>query len=517
MKNLIKITTVLLIIITTAFFPRLAGAKIKKIMNPSTIKLKINYPEAPPGEQIALYISANTPGIASIESEDFTKYIATPDHNGICQFVINLSKAQEANGVYIVLQSIKDTVAGFQGAPSNDWLYTILDHYFLQAGDNLTAFVCRKITFGNSHSLSDNFDFKFAGVGSLKCALRHHIDSVRENNRAVHNFLKPDSTYDIGNRYNAMSGKLLLYLQSVSGKLNHQAEEELRAHAVFLMKRYESIDQEAFLCRKVEFASSKTRINISKTIDAADLKNWSKFDRSVLNNSYDFWIAQAAKYKSIAHIRSGSYSLDSMVSFLYTIRDKKIKETLLIYSLKQYAAVINNISEVLKLASKYILTPGGKCAMLELAVIQDGQAAYNFRLPDTSGKSIRLSDFKGKVVFVDFWYTGCGNCINYYSTVLSKVEEQLRSNPNVVFITISIDKNQNSWNQSIRGGRYTSTTAINLYTNGEGEKNDLIKFYNIHAYPCPMIIGKDQRIVGTGEPLRNEAKLLTMLNAAVRN
>ncbi len=126
-----------------------------------------------------------------------------------------------------------------------------------------------------------------------------------------------------------------------------------------------------------------------------------------------------------------------------------------------------------------------------LAILTDverkskGSEAYDFILPDSNGKKVGLHDFKGKVVVVDFWYTGCPAC-----PLLSKALHPLveKKDSNVAFITISIDEDKNTWKKSIKSGLYTSDNEINLFTAGKGSDHPFITYYGVNAYPYVLII-----------------------------
>lgn len=117
-----------------------------------------------------------------------------------------------------------------------------------------------------------------------------------------------------------------------------------------------------------------------------------------------------------------------------------------------------------------------------------GTQAYNFKLVDTLGKIHRLADYKGKVVLIDFWYTGCGNCIQI-APYLKDMEITFVNKP-VIFLSVNIDKTRGQWIKSINGGKYNSHYVTNLFTDGQELKHPICLHYNINACPTLILIDK---------------------------
>jgi len=82
-----------------------------------------------------------------------------------------------------------------------------------------------------------------------------------------------------------------------------------------------------------------------------------------------------------------------------------------------------------------------------LSTLQPGQPAPDFTLSDPDGQSVSLSQFKGKVVLLDFWASWCSPCIADLGT-LRKIKKQVAAQP-VVFLNISLDANEGAWKQAI--------------------------------------------------------------------
>jgi len=74
------------------------------------------------------------------------------------------------------------------------------------------------------------------------------------------------------------------------------------------------------------------------------------------------------------------------------------------------------------------------------AAAEQGQKmpAPDFTLPDLQGRPVQLSDFRGKVVIVDFWATWCLPCI-FQVPELNKLAAAHREKGDVVVIGVSVD------------------------------------------------------------------------------
>ena len=73
----------------------------------------------------------------------------------------------------------------------------------------------------------------------------------------------------------------------------------------------------------------------------------------------------------------------------------------------------------------------------EIEDLNAGEAAYDFELKDVSGRKHKLSDYRGKLVLLNFWATWCTPCITEMPA-LETLQSRFDSERFVV-LTISVD------------------------------------------------------------------------------
>jgi len=144
-----------------------------------------------------------------------------------------------------------------------------------------------------------------------------------------------------------------------------------------------------------------------------------------------------------------------------------------------------------------------------------GASCFQFSLSDGRGDSIRLSDFEGKVILIDFWFTGCGGCVTYSAMLDKYIYPRYKNNPGVVFLSVSGDKNRERWLESVSGERYTRKDNINVYTGGHGFEHPFTKFYEFNGGPNSLLIDRHGKIYEGNPPLNDMVKLMKLIDKAL--
>jgi len=139
-----------------------------------------------------------------------------------------------------------------------------------------------------------------------------------------------------------------------------------------------------------------------------------------------------------------------------------------------------------------------------------GQSVAPFFLTGKNNEIISISDYKDKVVVLDFWFTGCRGCM-ILAHSLKIAKKRLADDTDIVFISVSIDKDKNTWLKSVSEEKYTHADFINTYTGGDGMDHPLIKRYSITAYPRLMIIGKNNKLATANPHIPNSLEEVDIL------
>jgi hypothetical protein len=143
----------------------------------------------------------------------------------------------------------------------------------------------------------------------------------------------------------------------------------------------------------------------------------------------------------------------------------------------------------------------------QLKTMGKGADAFNFSLPDSSGKIISLSDFRGKIVFIDLWHNPCTGCKVFNLEFDKKVYPFIKDNPEVVIISISMNLTKSKWLDGVV--KYSRPEFVNLYTAGLGDQHPFIKHYNVLAIP----IDRNGKIISATVPFTGKGEdLLALIN-----
>ncbi len=136
-------------------------------------------------------------------------------------------------------------------------------------------------------------------------------------------------------------------------------------------------------------------------------------------------------------------------------------------------------------------------------VTQSDTQASDFSLQDMNGKAVRLSDYKGKVVLLEFWAAWCPPC-RASVPGLEKLHKAYKDK-GLVLLAVSMD--EGGWDE-VRS--FIAESGI-TYTVLKGTEDVAIK-YQVRSIPLMLILNKEGKIakrylgMGSDEELETDIK-----------
>ncbi|HWT26982.1 MAG TPA: cytochrome c biogenesis protein/redoxin [Mobilitalea sp.] len=125
--------------------------------------------------------------------------------------------------------------------------------------------------------------------------------------------------------------------------------------------------------------------------------------------------------------------------------------------------------------------------------------AYDFTLVDQYGNKHTLSDYKGKVVFLNFWATWCPPCKKEIPDIEEIYQEYGKNEGDVIILGVANPtSNEYPNNQDVSKKEVIKFLDDNKYTFPVvlDETGDILKNYYISAFPTTFLIDKDGNIIG---------------------
>lgn len=149
--------------------------------------------------------------------------------------------------------------------------------------------------------------------------------------------------------------------------------------------------------------------------------------------------------------------------------------------MKHLVSLLSIVLSILFTLNSFANTPYEKFSQ------QPAVMAPDFTLPGTSEQNIKLSDYRGKIVLLNFWATFCAPCrMEMPSLQAISIKYQ---NDDVVVVAVSLDSGREKavkkWIKKMQ-----LEFPIALEGNSAGDS------YEVSALPVTFIIGKEGQLIG---------------------
>ena len=158
------------------------------------------------------------------------------------------------------------------------------------------------------------------------------------------------------------------------------------------------------------------------------------------------------------------------------------------------------------------LVKDAQAELFEIRELCVGKPAPEVSGQDFDGKPLELSDFKGKVVVVDFWTTTCGAC-RQMSAYERSLVERMQGKP-FALLGVNCDREQD------KPSEWMAKEAVTWRSWRDGDEGNasgpIFRRFNVHTWPTLYILDQRGIIRHRFKGFPGAGKLDAAINALVR-
>lgn len=151
-------------------------------------------------------------------------------------------------------------------------------------------------------------------------------------------------------------------------------------------------------------------------------------------------------------------------------------------------------TEILGRAQQVVLWTGIIQPETELSESKRKEINFNMPLISLSGERTNLSEFKGEVIFINFWATWCPPCIAEMPNIQA-LFEQYKGEPEIRFVMISLDEDPEKARRFLNSKGFTFSSYIPGGNRPEVFQSSVI--------PTTYVIDKNGRLASKKEGMAN--------------
>jgi len=207
------------------------------------------------------------------------------------------------------------------------------------------------------------------------------------------------------------------------------------------------------------------------------------------NKDFSLWEKLAASAEVNSELRSikRSFIKENPESYLsLLLLEESIGYTDLLEIKREY----DNLSPELKTTA---LWKARNESITENIVILEktaiGKMSMDFEQKDAYGRSVKLSDFRGKYVLLDFWASWCGPCRAENPKVLAAYQKY--KDKGFTVLGVSADKDKQAWLEAIASDKLPWAQVWDP----SGRRNPIIIQYGVKGIPSSFLIDPNGIII----------------------